>query len=134
METSYQENKTYLADRSTAIEALPVSTEILIARDPAYAIHSVLKTIDNPLLVLSTYGRAWFKRLVLGSTTARVMQFASYPLSMSDALSCEPRFQNHFSSSSLPVGGTSGFHAVRSAILLCPTSDASEYSPASSRS
>lgn len=78
--TSYQEIETYLAEKASAIETVPVTTEILIALDPAYAIHSVLKTIDDPLLVLSTHGRSGFKRLVLGSTTTRIMQFANYPL------------------------------------------------------
>lgn len=78
--TWYQEIDSYLAERSSAIESLPVSTEILMGLDPGYTIHSALKEMDDALLVISTHGRSGFKRLMLGSTAARITEFASYPL------------------------------------------------------
>lgn len=78
--TIYNEIESYLAEQSSASEARPISTEILMGLDPAYTIHSAVQKMDDPLLVICTHGRSGIRRMLLGSSTARIAQFASYPL------------------------------------------------------
>ena len=69
----------YLTEVAGRIDGVDVST-IVLRGQPAPRLVEYIDELDDSLVVMSSHGRTGFRRLVLGSVTARVVQASSAPV------------------------------------------------------
>ncbi|MEZ4572895.1 MAG: universal stress protein [Thermomicrobiales bacterium] len=80
LRSALEDVEAYLGNIASGLDTAVAATQVLIGADPAVEIDATVLELDDALLVMTGHGRSGIRRLVLGSTTTRLVQLASYPL------------------------------------------------------
>lgn len=80
LKSDLEEVETYLGNVASGLDTADTATQVLIGVDPAVEIDATVLELGDALLVMTGHGRSGIRRMVLGSTTTRLVQLASYPL------------------------------------------------------